>query len=57
MTPLTKKLARWLGLLLIGALAVRTASAILGSAVPFLFALLIYVLIAGVLLGRFRPGK
>jgi len=56
-TPLTKKLGEWLGLLLIGAVVVRLAAAILGPAVPFLAVALMWVVIAGVLLGRFRSSK
>src|SRR6266571_8677704 len=56
-TPLTKKLGEWLGLLLIGAVVVRLAAAILGPAVPFLAVALMWVVIAGVLLCRFRSSK
>jgi hypothetical protein len=57
MQPLTKKLLRWLALLLVGAMAINFAARLLAASIPFLFALLIYVLLAGVLLGRFRSSK
>ncbi len=57
MAPQAKTLVRWLGLLLVGAVVVNVAARVLVPAIPFLFALLIYVALAGVLLGRFRSGK
>jgi hypothetical protein len=57
MTPLTKKLLQWLGLLLAGAVALNVAAHLIASVIPFLIYLLAFVVIAGVLLGRFRSSK
>ena len=57
MTPLSKKLLGWLGLLLAGIIVLDLAVHILVSAIPLLAILLMFVLIFGLLFGYFKSSK
>lgn len=57
MAPQAKKLLRWLGLLLAGAVAINIAAHILVSAIPLLAILALLTLIFGVLFGLFGSSK
>ncbi len=57
MTPLSKKLLGWLGLLLAGIIVLDLAVHILVSAIPLLAILLMFVLIFGLLFGYFKGSK
>ncbi len=57
MTPLSKKLLQWLGLLLAGAVVLNIAARIVVSAIPYLAVLAMLVLIFGLLFGFFRASK
>jgi hypothetical protein len=57
MTPLSKKLLQWLGLLLVGIVALDLAARILVSAIPLLATLSMFVLIFGLLFGFFKASK
>jgi hypothetical protein len=57
MTPISKKLLQWLGLLLLAAVVLNVAAHIVASAIPFLAVLAMLVLIFGLLFGFFRASK
>jgi hypothetical protein len=57
MSPLAMKVARWIGLLLVAAIAIDVGARLLVSAIPFLATLLMLILIFGVLFGIFGARK
>jgi hypothetical protein len=57
MTPLSKKILGWLGLLLAGVVVLNLAARILVSAIPLLAILAMFTLIFGLLFGFFKASK
>lgn len=57
MTPLSKKLLQWLGLILLGAVVLNIAARIVASAIPFLAVMVMFVLIYGLLFGFFSTSR